>query len=266
MMTVQIQKIVDLRPKSDRSTDISESLHRVAEEREKATAVLDGIKAIRGATLVSGTAKEIEAQDKAVGDLTRYIEDLDVFSQAVAPQLPEARKREKIAALRAQIAEIGRDEKVTAFVEAFGEYAHHAQAIARIMELEKEAQAATELERVVRRQLEALGEESGQLQAPYQQVTGGPLKLFKTLGDMVRLPGVLGAPAIPSDPTAVWEIVYVTVPDWDSPNKMKTRTGLPVATKVEAQKRQVGTMGPVRQDVPIWWPDNNLERGAELRF
>jgi hypothetical protein len=248
-------RIVDLRPASDSSSDVAKALHRAEDERARAAALHDEIKSQRGAVLTRGTAEEIEAQGRALHDLAGYLEDLDTFMAELAPELPKAREREREAHIRGKIAELDREGKVARFAARFKEvYPVAAQAIVEVLMLEVEAEAATKQERVYLAQLKKPGEEPPNVASPFHAITGGGLCQYTSFGAMIRLPGVLGAPAIPVDVEPRYKTVFVERPDWDRINLGRTRTGNPIATKIVEERVIESHVRLTRDDTPFWWP------------
>jgi hypothetical protein len=251
---IDLRRIVELRPASDSSADIARSLAEAAAERERAVKLYDDIKAQRGAVLARGTAEDIERQKAPLDDLTAYVSDLEAFMQDLAPELPKAQTREKIAALQAERDALDYAGKVDDFVQRFEGYAPAAAIIRDIMQSEQVAEAALTRELTLCKALTALGVETPAPVNAYRHVTGGPLANFPNFGAMVRLPGVLGAPQIPRVYTRIEKIVDVERPDWDSPRLGKDATGLPLARKFVQETVEEHLLVADRQDEAFWWP------------
>ncbi|ONG47966.1 hypothetical protein BKE38_22370 [Pseudoroseomonas deserti] len=112
---MELSKILGLRPKLQNAESIAAAISQAEALQAQAISREAELKASRGALLISGNAKEVEAGERELAEVRAEAERLGVMVEALKPKLLQAQKEEKSAAFRKKLAEA--DRLAAEFVE-----------------------------------------------------------------------------------------------------------------------------------------------------
>jgi hypothetical protein len=249
--------IQSLRPKDGSAAAISDSIRALTAKRLELEANIPRLDEERGCLLVGdGTDADLMANEKAIQANRLSIERIDATIPMLRTKLTEAKATEHVQGLLDKLAALGLEEANAAFAEFWNfEYEVHARAIAQGLELERLAADAHDKAFRIWTQLKEAGYEMPAPQLPVVAAIGGKITGARRLGELVRLPGMLGAPRVPTeyynvdvsvtcyepDPTGG----YDTGPDGNSwgPKRRKVE-------KTQSEQRVRAS----RDDMPVWPP------------
>lgn len=100
---MDISKLLGLRPKAPTSESIAAAISQAEALQAEAVAREAELKAGRGALLISGNAREVEAGERELAEVRAEMERLGVMIEALKPQLVTFQKQEKLAAWRKKV-------------------------------------------------------------------------------------------------------------------------------------------------------------------
>ena len=100
---MDISKLLGLRPKVQTAESIAAAIAQAEAQQAQAVAREAELKAGRGALLVSGSAKEVEAGERELAEVRGEMERLAVMIEALKPQLVTFQKQEKVADWRKKV-------------------------------------------------------------------------------------------------------------------------------------------------------------------
>ncbi len=260
---MKTEDIVALRPCDGSSTEIKAALNRAEAMRDNVSANLAALVAQGAGILLAGSAKEMADQDRAVRQARESLEQVEGMVTAMQTMFVDATRREKIAAYREEYAALNIEENAAAFVKFWHEtYPGLARKMAAGLELEAKAAASMDRAWRISARLEELGEPGLNIPGPTYAAVGA-MSENRMLSDLVRLPGVGGAPFVGA------EYYYENVPevrevvDYDNPilppdpklyslHGGAPMLGVSYRTKRIETTRRERRFRPARQDVPIW--------------
>jgi hypothetical protein len=245
---MSVETILSLRPADASAAAINASIVAATERREQTEQLLKKLMERRGEVFTSGSPQDVREQETAIGDARVQIEQIEALVESLREPLIIATKSERVAELQARKSLNDYAGKVEAFKKAFAHYPSLAAQIVAISVLESEATAARAADMQVNAQLAALGIVEPVIDPPAWYVTG-PLKVSE-FGELVRLPGALGAPEIPTKFTERSAPEMVRVPDHDGP---KNSMGNPSTTKLVEHVRRYRDQCAMRADAAFWW-------------
>ena len=241
------------------------ALARAEAMQEAVTANLATLVAQSPEVSLMGSAKEMNAQDAALKHARETLQQLEGMVTAMQGLLTEAMRQEEIASLRAAFDTLDLQKSVETFAQFWrNEYPRLADAIVTGVEHEAKVVAASgHAQRIVAR-LTELGETTSVIPNP-STLAVGVMAGNRRLSDLVRLPGVSGAPFVGmesyfADSTEM-RTVQEDVPQDALPVGWVAGQGGTPAGVVPTRFRrvQVATQElrqrPARDDAPLWPAD-----------
>jgi hypothetical protein len=192
---MDITKLLGLRPKMQTSEAIGAAITQAEAERAEALTRIDELTAGRGALLLTGDEKAVEAGERELAELRAQAERLGVMVEALKPTLRQAKMQEKVAEIRALSEEA---EKDTAAFTAWWQK--------RYAGLAQELRDGLLLERKAEQTLRQLGEAAADMEAfqasgvamparPIDRIYLAGQNPTLAVGSMVRLPPASGQPS-----------------------------------------------------------------------
>ena len=257
--------VMALRPRDGSSAEIRGALTRAEAMREGTTTNLETLVAQGPGLLLTGSAKELSAQDAAVKHARGSLMQIESMVTAMQGLLTEALRQEEIASLHAEFDALDLQESADAFVKFWQtQYPQFARAIVAGLEHEAKVVAASgHAQRIVAR-LTELGETTSVIPNP-STLAVGVMAGNRRLSDLVRLPGAGGAPFVGvenylADVTES-RTVREDVPPAELPvGWVPGQGGVPAGVvPTRFRKVQVATQElrqrPARDDTPLWPTD-----------
>lgn len=110
---MDLKKILGLRPKNETTAAIREAIARAEEDRQAALARIGELEANRGALLLSGDHRTIEAAERDLAEKRMEAERCAIMAEALRPTLATAQQREKVAEI------VDLERRASQEVEAF---------------------------------------------------------------------------------------------------------------------------------------------------
>lgn len=192
---MELSKLLGLRPKQQTAEAISTAIGKAEQEQARAQGRIEALQAGRGALLLTGDAKAVEAGERDLADARAEVERLGVMIEALKPQLSAATLQEKGAAFKAKLALA--EKHAAQFVEWWtSRYPALAQEIREGLLMEEQAEKElTELHMQLAQDAELARFLEGPLPTrPFNRVNADPqgLHAMKTMGSQTRLPPVTG--------------------------------------------------------------------------
>ena len=250
---MDMNTIESLRPVDHSSAEIRSAILRIKEHRSLCAERLDSAKSERGHLLLEGTQKEIAAKELEVKSAEETIADLDAMLPILAEDLKNVLLYERIMALREQIYGTGYEQGCKEFAESFAkEYGPAAKKIASLMA--REAALLAQRRQIIDlvNELKELGEtEDLPDTSTPAAVAGLPIRV-SSFGEMVRLPGIKGAPQLRFETVTRTEVRRVPNPVYNEATRKTTICG------EKDHIDQITESVPVAKDAPIWWPKTRL--------
>ena len=256
-----------LRPRDASSIEIQAALERARAMHEATSTHLEGLIAQGTELLLTGSAKELSAQDVAVRQARETLRQLESMTSAMRDLLRDAVRLEEIAALHAAYAALNLESNAAAFVTFWRcEYPALARKIAAGLELEAKVTSSASRANQITARLAALGESAPIVPNPSTLAVGAMLG-NRRLSDLVRLPGIGGAPFVGTE-TFFEDVKEMrTVIDYENPvapqpeeydGRSGGNAGL-IATRYHSKRIEVAVpqarQRSARDDTPLWPAD-----------
>jgi hypothetical protein len=106
---MELTKLLGLRPKLQTAESIAAAIAQAETLHGQAVAREAELKAGRGALLLDGSAKEVDAGERELAEVRAEAERLGVMIEALKPKLEHAKLQEKAAAFRKKVEQLEKD-------------------------------------------------------------------------------------------------------------------------------------------------------------